>query len=210
MQVAARTPAAAPAIPEIATMPDGLMLPAAGGTLDHAAYLRFLQGKFCFAQDSGFAVMADAVHPMLKPHQQDLVVWACRKGRAALFAAFGLGKSFMQLEVSRLALAHAVAQVVLIGGVINNDRGAAALNGLVGPAARIAFQAATTDGTRQLPVFGHEHAGARTAVSRAFYVHHRCQRASASGGAVRIVSRKQVLKFCHVNSVVRMPSFYLK
>lgn len=93
-----------PATAAALSMPDGQP---GEYRLDRGAYLRFLQGKFRFSQDSGFHVMADAVHPMLKPHQQDLVVWACRKGRAAIFAAFGLGKSFIQLEISRLCLRQA-------------------------------------------------------------------------------------------------------
>ena len=42
------------------------------------------------------------VHPILFPFQRDLVRWAVRKGRAALFADTGLGKTFMQLEWARL------------------------------------------------------------------------------------------------------------
>ena len=88
-------------------MPDGsfpIPAVATGGHLDHAAYLRFLQGKFRLSPDQGFPVARGAIHPLLKPHQMDLVEWSCRKGRAALFAAFGLGKSFMQLETCRLIL----------------------------------------------------------------------------------------------------------
>lgn len=42
------------------------------------------------------------VSPLLFPFQRDLVQWAVRKGRAALFADTGLGKTFMQLEWARL------------------------------------------------------------------------------------------------------------
>jgi superfamily II DNA or RNA helicase len=35
------------------------------------------------------------------PHQRDLILWALRKGRAALFADTGLGKTLMQLEWAR-------------------------------------------------------------------------------------------------------------
>jgi len=42
------------------------------------------------------------IHPILFPFQADLVRWAVRKGRAALFADTGLGKTFMQLEWARL------------------------------------------------------------------------------------------------------------
>lgn len=41
------------------------------------------------------------LHEGLFPHQRDLAAWALRKGRAALFADTGLGKSFMELEWAR-------------------------------------------------------------------------------------------------------------
>jgi SAM-dependent methyltransferase len=73
--------------------------------MDHSAYLDFLQSKFKFSRDTGIAIERSDVNSMLKPHQVDIVQWACRKGRAAIFAAFGLGKSMMQLECVRLILA---------------------------------------------------------------------------------------------------------
>lgn len=75
------------------------------GALDPAAYLDFLQSKFRFGKQDGVVVARGDVNPLLKPHQIDMVVWAAAKGCAALFAAFGLGKSFMQLELVRLLLA---------------------------------------------------------------------------------------------------------
>lgn len=65
------------------------------------AYRSFLEAKLAISQHSGFAVPADSIHPMLKPHQRDIVRWALLGGRRAVFAAFGLGKSFMQLEIMR-------------------------------------------------------------------------------------------------------------
>ena len=58
-----------------------------------------------------------SLNPMLFPHQADMVKWALRRGRAALFADCGLGKTPMQLEwafrqphdcliVAPLAVAH--------------------------------------------------------------------------------------------------------
>lgn len=64
-------------------------------------YRSFLEAKLAISQHSGFAVPADSIHPMLKPHQRDIVRWALLGGRRAVFAAFGLGKSFMQLEIMR-------------------------------------------------------------------------------------------------------------
>ena len=40
---------------------------------------------------------------LLKPHERaDLVCWAVHGGRRAVFAAFGLGKTMIQLETIRL------------------------------------------------------------------------------------------------------------
>ncbi|WP_213451559.1 DNA methyltransferase [Rhizomonospora bruguierae] len=68
-------------------------------------YTDFLAAKAQLAAGAGLDVDPAEVHPILKPHQRDAVVWAIRGGRRAIFAAFGLGKSIIQLEVARLALA---------------------------------------------------------------------------------------------------------
>jgi hypothetical protein len=73
---------------------------------DPAGYLALLREKVDFRQEHGFAVGGDAFHPLLKPHQRDLAQWMVRMGRAALFASFGLGKTFIQLEVLRVVLAR--------------------------------------------------------------------------------------------------------
>jgi hypothetical protein len=43
-------------------------------------------------------VKPDDLHPVLFPHQRDLVSWALERGRAAIFADTGLGKTPMQVE----------------------------------------------------------------------------------------------------------------
>ena len=73
-------------------------------TLDD--YRTFIEGKIAFDSRQGFDVADADIHPILKPHQRDIVRWACAGGRRAIFAAFGLGKSVIQLEILRLALAH--------------------------------------------------------------------------------------------------------
>jgi DNA modification methylase len=65
-------------------------------------YLEFLQSKFHFSQAFGHEIEQGDINPLLFAHQRDIVQWAVRKGRAAIFASFGLGKSFMQLETLRL------------------------------------------------------------------------------------------------------------
>lgn len=65
-------------------------------------YQRFLEAKAPAPQEVGRHVEPGDVHPMLFPHQRAIVEWAVRGGRRAIFAAFGLGKSVMQLETLRL------------------------------------------------------------------------------------------------------------
>ena len=55
-------------------------------------YRAFLESKFRFQHEHGFPVTLDAIHPMLKPHQRDIVQWGVLKGRAAYFASFGLAR----------------------------------------------------------------------------------------------------------------------
>jgi len=66
------------------------------------SYAEFLASKRHEVPSNGPTVQAGAVHPLLFDFQRDLVRWAVRKGRAALFADTGLGKTFMQLEWARL------------------------------------------------------------------------------------------------------------
>ncbi|WP_287004628.1 MULTISPECIES: DNA methyltransferase [Gordonia] len=61
-------------------------------------YADFLTAKVDFDRNFGFDIDLDDVHPTLFPHQRLIVQWAVKGGRRAIFAAFGLGKTFMQLE----------------------------------------------------------------------------------------------------------------
>lgn len=78
------------------------------------SYEEFLRGKVDFDRSFGFEVCEDAVSPILKPHQQAIVRWAVAGGRRAIFAAFGLGKSVMQLETLRLILAREGGRAVIV------------------------------------------------------------------------------------------------
>lgn len=70
-------------------------------------YESFVAEKVHFDQVFGHQIDTAWVNPILKPHQVDLVRWAVAGGRRAIFAAFGLGKSIIQLETIRLTLAMA-------------------------------------------------------------------------------------------------------
>lgn len=65
-------------------------------------YQSFLASKTVLARSTGIALNGHTVHPRLFPFQKDLTEWALRKGRAAIFADTGLGKTGMQLEWARL------------------------------------------------------------------------------------------------------------
>ena len=67
-----------------------------------ARYQMFLKAKMELAPSRGVPVKLENINPLLKPHQCDIVEWAVRGGRRAVFAAFGLGKSIMQVEIARL------------------------------------------------------------------------------------------------------------
>lgn len=65
-------------------------------------YTGFLESKIEVAPASGFEVSPGELSPVLKPHQRDAVIWACRGGRRGLFESFGLGKTVQELEWCRL------------------------------------------------------------------------------------------------------------
>lgn len=69
------------------------------------AYAEFLRRKAIIDPPTGLTEIPD-LPDCLFPHQRDIVRWALRRGRAALFAGTGLGKSLMELT-----WAHAVHRV---------------------------------------------------------------------------------------------------
>lgn len=80
---------------------------------DGRPYDDFLREKVAFDRAFGFDVRDEWLSPIMrpghehfKPHQADIVKWAVKGGRRAIFARYGLGKSVMQLEVLRLIVEH--------------------------------------------------------------------------------------------------------
>ena len=63
------------------------------------AYLDFIEQKRRRDPDTGFA--PEAIADALYPFQRDLTEWALRRGRSAIFADCGLGKTPIQLEWAR-------------------------------------------------------------------------------------------------------------
>lgn len=67
-------------------------------------YQQFIRNKVdVSAKDVTLCDIAE-INPLLKPHQRDVVKWGVQGGRRAIFASFGLGKTFIQLEILRLVL----------------------------------------------------------------------------------------------------------
>jgi hypothetical protein len=64
-------------------------------------YQEFLASKRILAPACGFEVEDESINPMLFPFQRDIVRWALRRGKAAVFANTGLGKGPIQLEWAR-------------------------------------------------------------------------------------------------------------
>src|SRR5699024_8029893 len=64
-------------------------------------YDDFLETKRLVSEPVGFDVSINDIHQLLFPFQRDIVRWAVRRGRAAIFADCGLGKTLMQLEWAR-------------------------------------------------------------------------------------------------------------
>lgn len=99
-------------------------------------YEEFVAAKVDLEKAFGFHVPVEAVHPLLLPHQRDIVCWAVAGGRRALFERFGLGKTIQQLEILRLILeyapnlTHGRALIVLPLGVRGEFRRDAAKLGL--------------------------------------------------------------------------------
>jgi DNA modification methylase len=61
-------------------------------------YAEFLTTKRTEDLPDGRTVVADELHDGLFDFQRDIVAWALERGRAAVFAATGLGKTAMQLQ----------------------------------------------------------------------------------------------------------------
>ena len=70
-------------------------------------YEQFLRNKAVVANPLGIEIDPASLHPCLKHHQREMILWLCRMGRAACFASFGLGKTVIQLETVRQVRNHA-------------------------------------------------------------------------------------------------------
>lgn len=75
-------------------------------------YESFLAGKARRAVPCGFEPRG--LNPALFGFQRDVVRWACRKGKAAVFADCGLGKTLVQLEWARQVCGETGGRVLVL------------------------------------------------------------------------------------------------
>lgn len=61
-------------------------------------YIEYLKSKVIIAESFGFD--PNWMSEIAKPHQKDICHWSITGGRRAIFASFGLGKTFMQLIIA--------------------------------------------------------------------------------------------------------------
>lgn len=64
-------------------------------------YAEYLQSKKTKILDAGFSINRDLINKSAFEFQKDITCWALKKGRSAIFADCGLGKTLMQLEWSQ-------------------------------------------------------------------------------------------------------------
>lgn len=61
-------------------------------------YDNFLKEKMNYGKTEGIIIEREKINKLLFEFQKDITLWALRKGRSAIFADTGLGKTFMQVE----------------------------------------------------------------------------------------------------------------
>lgn len=76
-------------------------------------YHEFIETKKYKDIISGFDPVMDLSERMM-PHQEAITRWALRRGRAAIFANTGLGKTFMQTEWARHVCYHTGGSVLIV------------------------------------------------------------------------------------------------
>lgn len=85
-------------------------------------YQQFLKRKLVRAQPTGFDKSADALNPKLFEWQKQVVSWALKRGRAALFEGCGDGKTAQQLEWAQSVWEHTGKPVLIVAPLAVADQ----------------------------------------------------------------------------------------
>lgn len=78
------------------------------------SYDAFLRAKSAVATRAGFDVEDSEIHHALFGFQRAIVGWAIRRGRAAIFADCGMGKTLMQIEWARHVCTRTGGNVLIL------------------------------------------------------------------------------------------------
>ena len=81
-------------------------------------YRDFLQTKKITTPEVGFKVDRTTIHPMLFAHQADITVTGLRKGRFAVFANVGLGKTYIAGEWARQIHLYTQGNVIFLAPLL--------------------------------------------------------------------------------------------
>ena len=82
--------------------------------MEKSRYLEFLKSKMAIAKETGFEISKEELNEVLLPHQKDIVQWAIRGGRRAVFAQFGLGKTIIQIEFCKQVISKSGGKALII------------------------------------------------------------------------------------------------
>ena len=77
-------------------------------------YEEFLKAKDTERIESGFTVDGRRINKALFPFQRDIVKWALKKGKAAIFSDCGTGKTIMQLEFAHQVCKHTNGDALIV------------------------------------------------------------------------------------------------
>ena len=77
-------------------------------------YEQFIENKIAVSIESGFDVNRNTLNKKLFDYQKDIVRWSLKKGRSAIFADCGLGKTLMQLEFAQQIINRMGGKVLII------------------------------------------------------------------------------------------------
>jgi len=77
------------------------------------SYEEFIARKSAIAKPVGFTPDRRRFPQAMKPFQRDIATWACKRGKAAVFAGTGLGKTLMELSWASQVAHHTEGRVLV-------------------------------------------------------------------------------------------------
>ena len=77
-------------------------------------YQEFIKSKINEKIYHGFDIIHGDINPILFDYQKDIVKWSVKKGKSAIFANTGLGKTFMQAEFAKIVNEKKKSKVLIL------------------------------------------------------------------------------------------------